>query len=91
MVGSNCGTGIDELIQITKIYKENTDLPLWIKPNAGLPELLNGKTVYRQTPEYMASKLKKLITAGASIIGGCCGTTPLHIKLMINERDKLNY
>lgn len=89
MIGSNCGTGIDEMIGITKIYKENTNLPLWIKPNAGLPELINGKTVYRQTPQYMASKFKNLVEAGADIIGGCCGTTPEHIKLMVNERNKL--
>jgi 5-methyltetrahydrofolate--homocysteine methyltransferase len=59
---------------------EATDAPLWFKPNAGLPELEGGETVYRETPEEMAEKLAGLIEAGAAIVGGCCGTTPTHIE-----------
>ena len=79
-VGSNCGWGIDEIIEVAGIMREATDLPLWFKPNAGMPELVEGKTIYRQKPDYMASRIPELIDAGASIIGGCCGSTPEHIR-----------
>ena len=89
LIGSNCGGGINDFIDITKKYKNSTDLPLWIKPNAGLPKFKDGKTFYEETPEFMASKVSELVDAGAKIIGGCCGTTPAHIKLFIKELDKL--
>jgi 5-methyltetrahydrofolate--homocysteine methyltransferase len=57
-----------------------TDLPLLIQSNAGLPRLVGGKTVYPETPEFMAEKAKDLLAAGVSIVGGCCGTTPEHIR-----------
>jgi 5-methyltetrahydrofolate--homocysteine methyltransferase len=59
---------------------------LWIKPNAGLPELVDGKTVFRETPEMMAKHVPALVEAGARIIGGCCGTTPEHIRLLAKMR-----
>jgi 5-methyltetrahydrofolate--homocysteine methyltransferase len=80
IVGSNCGSGIDNMLEITRLMSGATDLPLWIKSNAGMPELVDGETVFRETPEYMASRVAELIEAGANIIGGCCGTTPDHIK-----------
>ena len=80
VVGSNCGWGIDEIIEVAKIMREATGLPLWFKPNAGMPELVMGKTIYRQTSDYMASRIPDLIAAGASIVGGCCGSTPEHIR-----------
>ncbi|MGB9642801.1 MAG: homocysteine S-methyltransferase family protein, partial [Candidatus Ratteibacteria bacterium] len=55
-------------------------LPVWVKPNAGIPKLVKGKTVYPDTPEHMAGYVPELIKAGSSIIGGCCGTTPSHIR-----------
>ena len=79
-VGSNCGWGIDEIIEVAEIIRPETSLPLWFKPNAGIPELIDGKTVYRQTPDYMASRIVDLIDAGASFVGGCCGSTPEHIR-----------
>ncbi|MFC1540899.1 homocysteine S-methyltransferase family protein [Candidatus Latescibacterota bacterium] len=79
VVGSNCGSGIDNIIEVARIMKPSTGLPLWFKPNAGLPELVSGETVYNETPEEMAARVPELIEAGASIIGGCCGTTPEHI------------
>jgi 5-methyltetrahydrofolate--homocysteine methyltransferase len=89
IVGANCGTGIDHMIEVTQLMRRATSLPIWCKPNAGLPELIDGNTVYRETPEQMASKLKALVEAGATIVGGCCGTTPVHIRALVLERDKL--
>ena len=80
VAGSNCGSGIENIIEVARIMKPSTGLPLWFKPNAGLPELIDGKTVYRETPEEMASRIPELADAGAKIIGGCCGTTPGHIR-----------
>ena len=67
-----------------------TRLPLWAKANAGLPELEDGKTVFRQTPEDMARRFAELVKAGARIIGGCCGTTPEHISRLVQARTELN-
>ncbi|MCM8764597.1 MAG: homocysteine S-methyltransferase family protein [Candidatus Omnitrophica bacterium] len=80
VIGSNCGSGIKDFVAIAKEMKEATNLPVWIKPNAGIPQLISGKTVYPDTPEYMAQYIYKLIEVGVSIIGGCCGTTPAHIQ-----------
>jgi 5-methyltetrahydrofolate--homocysteine methyltransferase len=89
IIGANCGTGIDQMIELMKLLRSATALPLWCKPNAGLPELIDGKTVYGETPEMMASKLKALVQAGVTIIGGCCGTTPAHIRAFVRERNLL--
>jgi 5-methyltetrahydrofolate--homocysteine methyltransferase len=89
MVGANCGTGIEAMIELIGRMRSATSLPIWCKPNAGLPELIEGKTVYRETPEMMASKLGSLVQAGANIVGGCCGTTPSHIRAFVAERKKL--
>jgi 5-methyltetrahydrofolate--homocysteine methyltransferase len=89
IVGANCGAGIDNMMELMRMMRAATKLPLWCKPNAGLPELAGGKTVYRETAEMMASKFNGLVDAGANIIGGCCGTTPGHIRLFAAERDRL--
>ncbi len=89
MVGANCGAGIDNMIEVADLLHLTTTLPIWCKPNAGLPELMNGSVVYRETPEQMASKLEPLLNAGATIIGGCCGTTPAHIQALVLERNRL--
>ncbi len=80
LTGSNCGWGIDDIIEVARIMRPATKLPLWFKPNAGVPELVDGLTVYRQTPEYMASRAVELLDIGTSVIGGCCGSTPEHIR-----------
>ncbi|MBI9018985.1 MAG: homocysteine S-methyltransferase family protein [Phycisphaerae bacterium] len=82
IIGSNCGNGIDNMVEICQLLKQNTDKPIMIQANAGLPVLENGKTVFKETPEDMAGKVSQLIENGAKIIGGCCGTTPEHIKAM---------
>ncbi len=81
IVGSNCGNGIDQMIEVAKLMRAaGPNVPLMIQANAGLPVFENGVTVYKESPEYMASRLPELIAAGANIIGGCCGTTPEHIR-----------
>ena len=89
IIGANCGSvTIEDMIEIAKIMKKYTSIPLWIKPNAGLPVFKNGKTVYPQTPEQLASFVPLLIEAGARIIGGCCGTIPEHIKRIREKVDQ---
>jgi 5-methyltetrahydrofolate--homocysteine methyltransferase len=75
-IGSNCGQGIAGFVGICRRLRAASGGPVWIKPNAGLPELVDGKTVYRQTPEQFADYVPQLVEAGAGFIGGCCGTTP---------------
>ena len=82
VVGSNCGNGIDEFIEIIAEMRQHTDFPLLAKPNAGIPVLEKGKVLYTQGPEYFAERVGKLVEAGANIVGGCCGTTPEHIRAM---------
>jgi methionine synthase I (cobalamin-dependent) len=76
VIGSNCGQGIEGFVKITRRLRAATDRPLWIKPNAGLPQVLDGKAVYTQTPEQFAACVPALIEAGAGFVGGCCGTSP---------------
>jgi len=80
IIGSNCGCGIKTMIKIAKELKTYSSLPVIIQSNAGYPEIEDGKQVYPETPDYFAQKTEELINIGVSIIGGCCGTTPEHIK-----------
>jgi 5-methyltetrahydrofolate--homocysteine methyltransferase len=80
VIGSNCGNGIENMIRIAREYRKQSTLPLIIQSNAGLPLIKDGKLVYPETAEFMAEKAKELVDAGVSIIGGCCGTTPEHIR-----------
>jgi 5-methyltetrahydrofolate--homocysteine methyltransferase len=80
VIGANCGGGIDTYVELASILRRLTALPVWIKANAGLPELVEGKPVYRMNPETYASYVPSLLEAGVSIIGGCCGTSPEFIK-----------
>jgi len=79
-VGANCGVGIAAYVSICRRLRSATSLPIWIKPNAGLPEMGNGNAVYRTTPEKFASFLPALAEAGADFLGGCCGTSPDFIR-----------
>jgi len=78
-VGVNCSTGPEGMVPIVEKMAEYATVPLIAKPNAGLPELDGMETVYRMTPEEFARTGKKLIEAGATLVGGCCGTTPAHV------------
>jgi 5-methyltetrahydrofolate--homocysteine methyltransferase len=81
-VGLNCSTGPAEMLTAVEEMRAVANVPVMAKPNAGLPELVDGQTVYRMTPEEFAAAGAKLAQAGASILGGCCGTTPAHIKAL---------
>ncbi len=79
-IGANCGQGIEGFIPICRRLSAAAGLPLWVKPNAGLPERVNGQTVYRTTPEEFAAFVPELVNAGANFIGGCCGTDEAFVR-----------
>ena len=80
IIGTNCGSGIANMIEIARQMRAaQPHTPILVNANAGMPVLEEGKTVFKETPEFMASKIGELVKAGAQIIGGCCGTTPAHI------------
>ena len=82
IVGSNCGNGSDVMVEIAREFRARTSRPIAIQPNAGLPELRGGAVVFPETPEAMAANAKALRAAGVAVIGGCCGTTPAHIRAL---------
>lgn len=82
VVGSNCGNGIDRMIEVARQMRAATDAYLLIHSNAGIPSIINGKIVYPETPEYMAERFKVLADIGVNILGGCCGTGPEHIRAL---------
>jgi 5-methyltetrahydrofolate--homocysteine methyltransferase len=82
VIGSNCGIGIDPMLEIAAEFRRHTRLPVMVQANAGLPELRGGQAVYPETPEFMAERVPKLVELGVAVIGGCCGTTPDHIRAM---------
>lgn len=82
LLGANCSTGPEELLEVMKSYRASTNLPLLVEPNAGVPELIEGQTVFRATPEYLAEFVKPFREAGVNLIGACCGSTPAHIQAM---------
>lgn len=84
-VGANCSTGPEEMCGIIREMKQYANIPIIAKPNAGMPELVNGETVYAMTPEEFSADCRKLIEAGAGIVGGCCGTTPEHILALAKD------
>jgi 5-methyltetrahydrofolate--homocysteine methyltransferase len=84
IIGANCGNGIRDMIGIVKeIRRVNKTIPVLIHPNAGTPVYKEGKTIFPESPEQMAGFISSLIDAGANIIGGCCGTTPDHIRKIV--------
>jgi 5-methyltetrahydrofolate--homocysteine methyltransferase len=83
VVGTNCGNGMERMIEIvTEIRAEFPDAFILVHANAGLPVLVDGETAFPETPEMMAACIPALLRAGANIVGGCCGTTPDHIRTM---------
>ncbi len=82
IIALNCGTGVDMKLAAdsVKLYRETCELPVMAQPNAGLPVIENMKVVYKETPDEMAEGVTGLLDAGARIIGGCCGSTPDHIR-----------
>ena len=79
-VGTNCGNGLENMITIVEeIHSNFPDVPILVNANAGIPHLHKGETVFPESPDEMAGYVPKVIHAGATIVGGCCGTTPDHI------------
>jgi methionine synthase / methylenetetrahydrofolate reductase (NADH) len=81
-VGCNCSSGPATVLSVIERMRVVTDKPLAAMPNAGIPRAVEGRTIYLTSPEYMASFTRKLVKAGASIVGGCCGTTPSYTRAM---------
>lgn len=83
VIGANCGNGIAGMVDIVKAIRyENSEVPILVHANAGMPVYQDGETIFPETPCEMASHAADLINAGANIIGGCCGTTPEHIRML---------
>ena len=80
VIGANCGCGIEGYIAIAARLRAATTLPVWIKPNAGLPELVDGRVTYRMTPAEFAAHARRM--EGVAYLGGCCGTTPEFIRAL---------
>jgi 5-methyltetrahydrofolate--homocysteine methyltransferase len=88
IIGPNCGNGIERMIEIVREMREAIPNSfILVHANAGLPKNVNGIDIFPETPEDMAAKVPELIKAGANIIGGCCGTTPAHIKAIKQAVD----
>jgi 5-methyltetrahydrofolate--homocysteine methyltransferase len=87
-IGTNCGNGIQRMVEVVgEIRAVNTEIPVVVHANAGMPVYEEGKTIFPETPEEMAGYVPQLVEAGANVIGGCCGTTPEHVK-KIGEKLK---
>ncbi|MGZ8940589.1 MAG: homocysteine S-methyltransferase family protein, partial [Limisphaerales bacterium] len=80
VIGANCGQGIATAIDVCRRLRSASALPVWIKPNAGLPELRDGKVRYLTSAEDFANFIPSLVDAGARFLGGCCGTSPEFIR-----------
>ena len=79
-IGLNCSVGPKSMLEALETLKTLTPLPISVQPNAGLPQNIGGRNIYMTSPEYMAEYAKRFIQTGASIVGGCCGTNPAHIR-----------
>jgi methionine synthase I (cobalamin-dependent) len=90
VIGANCGNGVEEYVPICRRLAAATKLPVWIKPNAGIPTLIDGDVVYQTTAEEFASVLPTLVEAGAAFLGGCCGTDPAFIAAMKRTLSELS-
>ena len=90
LIGANCSSGPQELLPIIEAYSKATNLPLLVEPNAGMPELIKGKTVYHETPEMMASFVEGFLQLGVKFIGACCGSTPEHIRAISEKLSMLS-
>ncbi len=83
VIGCNCSTGPNDLLEVVEKMARLTKRPLSVQPNAGMPREIENRLIFLATPEYMAEYARRFIQAGASVVGGCCGTTPEHIKEII--------
>jgi 5-methyltetrahydrofolate--homocysteine methyltransferase len=89
VIGANCGNGIEGMIEIVPLLRAaHPGVPILVQANAGLPVQIDGAQTFPETPEEMASRVDALIRAGAAIVGGCCGTTPDHIRAIRAAVDR---
>src|SRR5882724_4827625 len=82
VIGCNCSVGPVAMLEVIERVRALTSLPLAAQPNAGMPRSVEGRNIYLCSPEYMASYARKFVAAGVRLVGGCCGTTPEHIRVM---------
>lgn len=87
-VGANCGVGPENYVQVAALFRAACDLPIWIKANAGLPQMTREGPRFPMGPAEFAAFVPKLVSAGANLIGGCCGTTPEHIRAVVQAIGK---
>jgi 5-methyltetrahydrofolate--homocysteine methyltransferase len=91
LLGINCGRSLAENLKALQELRAATSLPLWFKPNAGIPLVdENGNAVYQTTPQQMAQQVPAWISAGAQVIGGCCGTSPEHLSAIARAAAELH-
>lgn len=81
-VGSNCGNGVREMVEIAREFRRHTSLPVAIQPNAGIPRARDGRLEWEESPSSMADGARALVALGVGLVGGCCGTTPEHIRAL---------
>ncbi len=90
IIGANCGNGVERMIDVVEaIRKVNNTIPILVHANAGMPVYEDGNTIFPETPEQMAGFVNRLLSAGANIVGGCCGTTPEHIRQIAEIVSKI--
>jgi 5-methyltetrahydrofolate--homocysteine methyltransferase len=87
VIGSNCGIGMEHMVGIARELTRVARVPVAVQPNAGLPETRGGEVVYTETPEMMAARVPELLDLGVVLIGGCCGTTPDHVRALREAVD----
>ncbi len=88
-IGANCSLGPKQLTKVAEELLENASVPVILKPNAGLPEIIDGKTQFNVSPEEFAEDVTKLLKKGLRVVGGCCGTTPDYIKALTEKSKNL--
>ena len=91
IIGTNCGNGSERMVDIVRLLRSSSpDAPILVHANAGMPQNINGKDIFPETPQDTAGFVEALVDAGTNIIGGCCGTTPDHIRAIRNKVDSIN-
>jgi len=82
ILGSNCGLGCEAMVEVARELRLHTDKPLLVQPNAGIPHLQGNFAIYPESPKFMAARVRDFLACGVNIVGGCCGTTPAHIRAL---------
>ena len=90
VIGLNCSVGPKAALETVELMMQHSTKPMSVMPNAGVPQRVEGRNIYLCSPEYMAQYARRMLWAGVKIVGGCCGTTPEHIKLIRSEARSLH-